>query len=181
MTTPTPAPVAPPKDGRNDIVTIAVSSVPLHKSFTYSQGPHRMDWRFHPGLLPVQVDCSSYATMVYYMAGCVDPNGLSYDGAGYTGTLLSNKHNTHISMAQATPGDLVVYGAGTGEHVAVIVQVKGNDILTVSMGQNGDPSFVWVNRPKGLSKGYAIDGRQPQTFLRCNTVQVRTPVRFKAA
>jgi hypothetical protein len=67
----------------------------------------------------------------------------------------------------------VVYGPGTGEHVALVVNVSGADILTVSHGEQGDPSYVWVNAPTASpSEGYPVDGRQPQTFLRCNTTTV---------
>jgi len=53
------------------------------------------------------------------------------------------------------PGDVIVYGPGTGWHTAIIVEA-GSDPLTVSMGQNGDPSYVRVSQ----------DGRLPQTYLR---------------
>lgn len=35
-------------------------------------------------------DCSSSCTGISYMAGIPDPNGLGYDGEGYTGTIAAN-------------------------------------------------------------------------------------------
>lgn len=171
-------------DVRHLLAPLAIESVHEQhrvnpKAFTYSMGTNRMQWVHAPGKLPVTCDCSSYVTMIYYMAGAPDPNGLNFDGQGYTGTLLSNKANRHINKADVLPGDLVVYGGGTGEHVAIITEVMPNgDLVSISMGQNGDPSYVWVNAPKGDRKAMAIDGRTPQTFLRCLTDRLRPPVAF---
>jgi hypothetical protein len=58
------------------------------------------------------------------------------------------------------PGDVIVYGGGTGEHTALIVVVDGSkNPLTISHGQQSDPSYCHVNQ----------DGRLPQTYLRFNT------------
>jgi len=107
--------------------------------------------------LPLTTDCSGYATLCYYLAGAPDPNGLNYNHYGYTGSLL--QHGKKISLAEAQPGDLIVYGAGTGDHVAIIIENDGRDPMTVSMGQDSDPSYVRVSQ----------DGRKPQTYLRFNT------------
>lgn len=132
---------------------------------------------------PKTIDCSGTATWCYWVAGCNDPNGRNYDGLGYTGTLLNT--GKHIAPSQALPGDLVVYGGGTGEHVAIIVDVDGANILTVSMGQEGDPSWVWVNPPHNPKPSevnvHAVDGRQPQTFLRFDTGQHHNPQILPAA
>jgi len=77
---------------------------------------------------------------------------LNYNGYGYTGTLLS--HGTKITLAEVQPGDVIVYGPGTGWHTAIIVE-SGSDPLTVSMGQQGEPAYVRVSQ----------DGRLPQTYL----------------
>ena len=84
-----------------------------------------------------------------------------------TGTLLS--HDEHIALfrtnlkevkvEEVLPGDLVVYGPGTGEHVALVVAQGNGDPITISMGKQGDPSVVRVSQ----------DGRTPQTYLRCDT------------
>jgi len=128
--------------------------------FVYSEGSDRMSaigqW---PLKYPVHCDCSAFVTLCYWLAGAADPNGQGYDHEGYTGTLLS--HGKGVTVVEATVGDVIVYGPGDGWHTAVIVEA-GPDPLTVSMGQNGDPSFVRVSQ----------DGRQPQRYLRFSTEQV---------
>lgn len=178
-------------DVRFEIPKIANYFVGQKHMFEYSEGPDRMDWLkdlpeiIHcyqtNSILTVKIttDCSGFVTLLWHVAGCPDPNGLNYDGEGYTGTLLSHDQHLALWMRNAqgvlveavTAGCLTVYGPGTGEHVATIVHVQGNDILTVSMGQNSDPSFVWVNPPTvAPSHGYPVDGRRPQTFLKPNTI-----------
>lgn len=102
--------------------------------------------------LPTTTDCSGFATLCYRHAGVPDPNGAGYSGYGFTGTLLS--HGKHVTKTQARPGDLVVYGPGTGWHVAVIVEA-GVDPLTVSHGEEKGPELCRVSQ----------DGREPQMFL----------------
>jgi hypothetical protein len=93
----------------------------------------------HPHELPLTTDCSGFATDCYSWAGAPDPNGRNYDGLGYTGTMLDAC--VHISRAEAQPGDLAVFGPGTGEHVVIIVGT-GADPQVVSHGQPGDPIQV---------------------------------------
>lgn len=61
-------------------------------------------------------DCSSWVTSVYKSCGLPDPNAYRYTG-GYTGTLVSG--GTPVSSPK--PGDLVIYGSGTGHHVEMYV------------------------------------------------------------
>lgn len=139
---------------RSSIVNWATWGVAHHDQFTYSEGPDRMEAiKTPPGTLPVTADCSAFVTLCFKWAGAPDPNGLGYDGEGYTGTLL--EHLEHIPLEQVQPGDIIVYGAAPGEHTAIVV-VAGPDPMTVSHGQQGDPNFVRVSQ----------DGRQPQTYLR---------------
>lgn len=109
--------------------------------------------------LPFTTDCSGFATMAYQYAGLPNPNGTTYaSGQGYTGTLLAHAQGAGkilTDVSKALPGDLIVYGPGTGEHVAVIVEA-GHDPLTVSHGQEAEPSYVRVS----------ADGRQPQRICR---------------
>jgi hypothetical protein len=114
----------------------------------------------HP-FKPCHSDCSAFVTLMYNWCGAPDPNGQGYNGQGYTGTLLG--HGQAISLAQVIPGDVIVYGPGTGDHTALVVEA-GPDPLTVSMGQEGDPSYVHVSQ----------DGRQPQRYLRFDTTKIGT-------
>ena len=138
---------------RDKIVAAAKWGVENHVHFTYSEGPLRMEAVHKPYQLPITSDCSAWVTNCYSWAGAPDPNGCNYNGYGYTGTLLS--HGMKIPLSDVQPGDVIVYGPGTGWHTAIIVEA-GHDPLTVSMGQQGDPSFVRVSQ----------DGRLPQTYLR---------------
>jgi len=145
-------------DVRSLIVDWAKWAAANHTKFNYTQGPLRMANINRPGKLPVNTDCSAFITLCYNWAGAPDPNGQSYNHTGYTGTLLS--HGTKIALKDILPGDVIVYGPGTGEHTALIVGYHGGgNPLTISMGQQGDPSYVHVNQ----------DGRKPQTYLRFNT------------
>jgi peptidoglycan hydrolase-like protein with peptidoglycan-binding domain len=94
--------------------------------------------QFH---LPFTTDCSGFATIMAQWSGAPDPNGLNYNGNGYTGTMLG--HLPHIPRQQSQPGDLVVFGAAPGVHVVVLVQAgSAADPLVVSHGQQGDPRRV---------------------------------------
>lgn len=145
-----------------DVIVAWAKWAETHKGqprFNYSEGANRMEGVHKPGVLPWSGDCSAFVTCCYSWAGAADPNGQGFDGQGYTGTLISHGHEIDVKDAQ--PGDVVVYGPGTGEHTALIVE-GGIDPLTVSMGENGDPSFVRVSQ----------DGRMPQRYFRYPTLAV---------
>ena len=144
-------------DARPDIVKAAMWGVSHHAFATYEER-RPMVTPFHPFATPFTSDCSEWVTACYKWAGCPDPNGLAYDGSGYTGTLLS--HGTPILELQAAAGDVIVYGAYPGVHTAIIVE-GGPDPLTVSMGEQGDPNLVRVSQ----------DGRLPRTYLRFDTTK----------
>jgi len=89
--------------------------------------------------LPFLTDCSGFATLMVKWSGAGDPNGSGFNGQGYTGTMLG--HCEHITAAETQPGDFVVFGAGTGTHVVILVEsaAKGLGALCVSHGQEADP------------------------------------------
>lgn len=73
------------------------------------------------------IDCSAFATLCYKEAGCEDPNGFGYNGAGNTGSLIAKG----IRVAAPQPGDLAFYG-GTESypgHVAVVVD--GGNVIEI--------------------------------------------------
>lgn len=80
-------------------------------------------------------DCSSISTGYYYIAGLPDPNGLHYNGQGYTGTLAV--HGRWVSVPE--PGDLALYGWGFPYH-HVAVYVGGGRV--VSHGSEIGPLLV---------------------------------------
>jgi hypothetical protein len=94
-------------------------------------------------------------------AGIPDPNGLNYDGQGYTGTLLS--HLPHIPLNQTWRGDLVVWGLAPGVHVAMLLEggVRvGNNPQVASHGYQGGPFQLTLDEESAYHQG------QPRTFLR---------------
>jgi len=90
--------------------------------------------------LPFTTDCSGFVTMMAKWGGAPDPNGLGYDGYGFTGTLLDNL--PHIDRQHAKRGDLVVYGDGTGDHVVMLLQNVANhpDPTVASHGEESGPT-----------------------------------------
>jgi cell wall-associated NlpC family hydrolase len=92
-----------------------------------------------PRQLPLTTDCSGFATLCYAWAGAPDPNGLGYSGQGWTGTLLT--HLKPVAQAAVQPGDLVVWGAPPGHHVAVVLE-PGADPLLCSHGQERGPCAI---------------------------------------
>lgn len=125
------------------IVAAAKQGVLDHGSYTYSEGPDRMDFLKHPrGYLPVTTDCSGDFTMNYWTAGAPDPNKLGYNGTGYTGTLIAA--GRPVTFAHLRTANAVIFGPGTGIHVVTVVQLAASeaDVMCVSMGQQGDPELV---------------------------------------
>ena len=90
--------------------------------------------------LPLTTDCSGFVTLCYFLAGAPDPNGLGYDGQGWTGTLL--RHLDPVVRSAVRPGDLVVWGAYPGRHVSLVLEPDGADPLLCSHGQERGPLAV---------------------------------------
>jgi cell wall-associated NlpC family hydrolase len=114
----------------------------------YTMGPRRWDGitnrcRSHLGRFPRFADCSSYATWCIWdalggpNAGPDVVNGQFWRG-GYTGTMKQNGRRLPGGIADAKIGDLVLYGAGTGKHVAIMV---GTD-RAISHGSEAGPHLV---------------------------------------
>jgi len=152
-------------DTRNAVVEWAKWLMEHKAQMNYSEGGDRLaaigEW---PPKFPINTDCSGFVTLCYWLAGAPDPTNSNYGShEGYTGTELNI--GTEIPKQLVEPGDAIVYGPGTGWHTALIVEA-GEDPLTISMGQQGDPSLVRVSQ----------DGRQPQRYLRFRTEgHLRTP------
>lgn len=109
----------------------------------------------------IENDCSGTFTLCYYLAGAPDPNGLGYDGEGYTGTLVD--HGQQIMQSQLEPGDAVIYFEdGVSVHVAMIIEPSS--LTTMSHGQQSEPAYVTVSedgRPHRFYR-YATNSRFPQ-------------------
>jgi hypothetical protein len=104
----------------------------------------------------VTMDCSEAVTLLCRLAGLKDPNGQSYNGSGFTGTLLRTL--PHYSAPKAADvGALVVYGAGSGEHVSMVYEPSADPVLW-SHGTEGGPLFIPLSEQRKLHA-------KPVTFL----------------
>jgi len=140
--------------GQVDIVTVGAKEREIIKQtclyayskrdqIHYTESSLRMQGvreKIRPPRVPSYEDCSSFSTWTYWVSGAPDPNGLNYDGFGYTGTLYP--HGTPINVSDLQVGDLVFYGGNqtVPGHVAVFV---GNG-LVVSHGSEEGPLLLPV-------------------------------------
>lgn len=104
----------------------------------------------------ITMDCSEAVTCLCRWAGLHDPNGLHYDGYGYTGTLLDHLHH-YSDPHRAEVGALAVFGPGSGDHVAMVME-PGADPLLWSHGSEGGPRRVRLSVERAVH-------RKPVTFL----------------
>ena len=123
---------------REAIVANAIWGVEKTDQIHYSQGGTRLEGLDRSRGLPLQTDCSAFVTLCFNWAGAPNPNGGDYSpkGPAYTGSLL--KGCRRIAKSAVQPGDLVVWGAGTGDHVCLVVE-PGEDPMLVSHGQEKGP------------------------------------------
>ncbi len=128
----------------------------------YSQGPRRMEL---VGFTEQEIadsfakkhvfeaDCSGFATALCKLAGLADPNGLGYNGTGFTGTMLT--HLPHYTdPAAANVGALVVFshpGVPTGDHVATVIG-PGKDPWLCSHGQEAGPLRIRLSTELAAQK-----------------------------
>jgi NlpC/P60 family len=127
--------------GRRRIVAAALFGHAHAWAIHYTQGPQRMFGvrnRIRPPRIPYFEDCSSFATWCFWLAGSDDPNGLRYNGFGYTGTLARQGLR---AVGPPRPGDLVFYGPYPHKHVAVYI--GGNRII--SHGSESGPYLLQPN------------------------------------
>jgi hypothetical protein len=141
---------------REQIVSNARWGIAHDRQIHYRQ-TRPIDGLHEPRKLPLYTDCSGFVTLCYAWAGAPDPNGLAYSGAGYTGTLLQAMRRIPKSGVQ--PGDLVVWGPGTGRHVALVLD-GGADPALASLGQERGPVAV----PYSAETRYQPN---PTTWLSC--------------
>ena len=123
------------------VITIGALTSPADYALWYlrlQQAHHCLSYQerrpmvlVRPPAWPPYMDCSTFVTLCYRDAGWPDPNGLRYDGYGYTGTLAD--HGVRVHLSQMAASDLVFYS--DPDHVTIAV----GDGRVVSMGQPGEP------------------------------------------
>jgi peptidoglycan hydrolase-like protein with peptidoglycan-binding domain len=94
--------------------------------------------KIRPPKIPYYEDCSSFSTWTYWGAGVPDPNGLGYNGWGYTGTLAQHGNRT----TNPQPGDLALYGYGAPYHHVVVYIGNG---MCISHGSEVGPLLLPVH------------------------------------
>lgn len=127
---------------RQVIVNAALFGAQREPYIHYTQSSSRMYGvrnRIRPPAIPRYEDCSSFATWCYWLAGAADPNGLGYNGQGYTGTLAA--HGRRVSTSELRPGDLVFYGGGFPYTHVVVYIGRGR---VVSHGSESGPKVTSV-------------------------------------
>ncbi len=134
------------KSARHKVVAAAYGGYSNRDSIHYTQDGRRMEGvrkQIRPPRFPNWEDCSSFATWCYWAAGAPDPNGLGYNGSGFTGTQVEHGRVT----ANPRPGDLVFYGGTSAVpgHVAVYV---GNGRV-ISHGQESGPMLYPIDYNRG--------------------------------
>lgn len=123
---------------RDGIVDYALWGAKNEPSIHYSQGPSRFAALSKPRTLPLYTDCSAFATLACKDAGADDPNGLGYNGTGFTGTLF--QHCPKVAKSDAKPGDLLEHGGYPGSHVNVLIEPGSKaDPYVISHGQESGP------------------------------------------
>lgn len=113
--------------------------------------------------LPSYQDCSGTVTKACRAGGFQDPNGLFYNGSGYTGTMLA--HCRRIAQHQVQPADLVVFvnpREPAGHHVCQVLELAGDDMWLGSHGQEADPRRILLSQE---AAGQAMYGATEVHFL----------------
>lgn len=100
----------------------------------------QLDCRFRAGG-HITCDCSESVTLMFRLAGLKDPNGLNYDGYGYTGTMLDHLP-IFTDWAEVHEGTLIVFGPGTGTHVVMVTTPNGDNPDVYSHGSHAS-SAIW--------------------------------------
>lgn len=89
----------------------------------------------------ITTDCSETVTLMFRLAGLRDPNGLQYDGEGYTGDMLT--HLDHFdNWAEVHAGTLIVFGKFPGTHVVMVTHPDGDNPIVYSHGSHAR-SAIW--------------------------------------
>jgi cell wall-associated NlpC family hydrolase len=137
-----PCNVAPTRQG---IVAAAMWAVNSGRYIHYTQSSARWSGISqhvcpYDGV-PPSTDCSAFVTWIYWSAfgkGSDFLNGQNWN-AGYTGTM--GDHGTSILLANARPGDVVLYGSSPYNHAVLYV---GNNQV-VSFGADGPAKLLPIN------------------------------------
>jgi hypothetical protein len=90
---------------------------------------------------------ASEVTKLYEWCDLPDPNGLDYNGTGYTGTLYDHFPHKYTDAKLSRAGALLVYGSGESNdyvthHVAMVINGDRSDPLMFSHGSEIGPLAI---------------------------------------
>lgn len=142
----------PEHDHRKHIVQVCDWTIQHAASISYAQV---RPMQLTDCVLPLVMDCSKHTTWVSYWAGWRDPNGLHFSGEGNTETIYN--HLPRITLAQARPGDLVVWGGAYIQplsHVVTILE-PGTDPMVCSHGSEIGPLRLRLSAEQPYHAGLA--------------------------
>lgn len=94
--------------------------------------------------LMITMDCDESVTLISRLSGLRDPNGLGYDGEGWTKSLLD--HLPHFSdFNRAHVGTMIVIGRYPGEHVCMLTKRNDADPSNPNVYSHGShaKSAIW--------------------------------------
>lgn len=101
--------------------------------------------KIYPPRVPKWFDCSSTCTWYRFVAHLPDPNGLGYNGYGFTGTMLEQGKK----VTDPLPGDMTFYS--NPDHVAIEV----GQGYVISNGSTPGPYYLRRNyRPVYQTRRY---------------------------
>lgn len=96
-------------------------------------------------------DCSGFVTSAFYWAEThskftvSDPNGLAYNGYGYTGTLLGNNRTRRVPLDRKFyVGDMGLYGPSLSDTRHVVICRKDGTL-------DGDMRAIWTSHGSELA------------------------------
>ena len=130
--------------------------VVLMASTVDDQARHR-NWRYRavrpqailPSYIPggyIEADCSDGCRDLCRWANIPDPAGNVYAPYGNSSSIWA--HLPHISLSEAEPGDIVVFGYRYGEHHACMLWERPAAALTTGTSGITEPQ---ASRRRGLS------------------------------
>jgi len=103
--------------------------------------------------LRMTLDCSATVTLAFWLSNVADPNGLAYNGYGYTGTLLQHLP-AHRPSDPILPGALCVFGPGSGDHV-VMALGRGTVEEPPLVLSHGSELGLWIDSWQWVASGFS--------------------------
>lgn len=124
------------KHGPPHINYAEIRPMPYVRYHTMAEVVHALD-----GDGTIDTDCSGAVTSLFKWSGLRDPNGLGYNGQGYTGTLYDHLPH-YYNVEDAHPGALLIFGKDPTVHVCMVMQRNGDNPYLFSHGQEGGPFHI---------------------------------------